>query len=62
MRSQSGQSGFGHRSPLAFQSLLFAEEMTESNAPSLTHAAVAPLVDLVPILCAHVLGILALRG
>jgi putative transport protein len=37
--------------------LLFADEMTASDAPSIAYAAVAPLATLVPILCAQLLAI-----
>jgi putative transport protein len=40
--------------------LLFADEMTASDAPSIAYAAVAPLATLVPILCAQLLAIKAL--
>ena len=39
--------------------LLFAEEMTASNAPTVTYAAVLPLAELMPIICAQVLAIAA---
>jgi putative transport protein len=37
--------------------LLFADEMTGSDAPAIAYAAVAPLATLVPILCAQILAI-----
>ena len=40
--------------------LLFADEMTQSDAPSIAYAAVAPLANLVPIVCAQILAIKAL--
>jgi putative transport protein len=39
--------------------LLFAEEMTLSNSPALAYAAVLPLAELLPIVCAQVLAIIA---
>ena len=35
--------------------LMFAGELTESDAPALAYAAVAPLGFLTPILCAQLL-------
>jgi putative transport protein len=40
--------------------LFFAEDMTNSKAPSITYAAVLPLAELVPIIGAQVLAIVAL--
>jgi putative transport protein len=37
--------------------LLFAEEMTASNAPAIAYAAVLPMAELMPIICAQVLAI-----
>jgi putative transport protein len=39
--------------------LLFAEEMTSSNAAAVTYAAVVPLATLAPIICAQILAIFA---
>jgi putative transport protein len=39
--------------------LMFAEEMTSSNVPAVTYAAVLPLAELMPIICAQVLVIAA---
>ena len=41
--------------------LLFTQEMTSSNAPALPYAAVLPVAELVPIVCAQVLAIVALH-
>lgn len=41
-------------------SLLFANEMTESNGSAVAYAAVAPVAELLPILCAQVLAVSAL--
>jgi putative transport protein len=41
--------------------LLFAEEMTSSNAPAVTYAAVLPLATLAPIICAQILAITAMH-
>jgi len=38
--------------------LLFADEMTRSDAPTVAYAAVAPLATLVPIFCAQVLAVM----
>ena len=38
--------------------LLFADEMTHSDAPTVAYAAVAPLATLVPIFCAQVLAVM----
>ncbi|MDB5172174.1 MAG: putative Permease Membrane Region, partial [Phycisphaerales bacterium] len=35
--------------------LLFANDLTHSDAPSVAYAAVAPLATLTPILCAQLL-------
>ena len=40
--------------------LIFADDFTQSDAPSIAYAAVAPLATLVPILCAQLLAIKAL--
>jgi putative transport protein len=40
--------------------LLFAQEMTSSDAPSINYAAVAPLGELLPIIGAQVLAVAAL--
>jgi putative transport protein len=40
--------------------LMFADEMAESDAPTIAYAAVAPIATLVPIICAQVLAIKAL--
>jgi putative transport protein len=40
--------------------LIFASETAGSNAPAVAYAAVAPLAELVPILCAQMLAIAAL--
>jgi putative transport protein len=37
--------------------LLFANELSQSDAPAVAYAAVAPLATLIPILCAQVLAI-----
>jgi uncharacterized transporter YbjL len=37
--------------------LLFVDEMTQSTAPAIAYAAVAPLATLVPIICAQVLAL-----
>jgi putative transport protein len=42
--------------------LMFAEEMTSSNAPAVAYAAVAPLAELIPIICAQVLAIAIAHG
>jgi putative transport protein len=39
--------------------LQLAEDMTSSNAPAVTYAAVLPLAELVPIVCAQILAITA---
>jgi putative transport protein len=39
--------------------LLFADEMSKSEAPAVAYAAVAPLATLVPIFCAQMLAILS---
>jgi putative transport protein len=39
--------------------LQLAEDMTESNDPAVAYAAVLPLAELVPILCAQVLALIA---
>jgi putative transport protein len=41
--------------------LQLAEDLTESNSPAVAYAAVLPLAELVPILCAQVLAIVAAR-
>ena len=42
-------------------SLMFADEIAKSETPAITYAAIAPLATLVPIICAQVLGIVALH-
>ena len=42
--------------------LLFADELTGSDAPALAYAAVAPLSLLTPILCAQLLVVLLAKG
>ncbi len=42
-------------------SLLVADEISKSDAPAVTYAAVAPLATLVPILCAQVLAIISVH-
>jgi putative transport protein len=42
--------------------LQFAEDTTSSNAPAVAYAAVLPLAELVPIICAQVLAIVAIHG
>jgi putative transport protein len=37
--------------------LFFAEEMTASNTPAIAYAAVLPLAELMPIICAQILAI-----
>ena len=41
--------------------LMFAEEMTSSNAPAVPYAAVMPLAELMPILCAQALAVAAIH-
>jgi putative transport protein len=41
--------------------LFFAEEMTASNAPAVPYAAVLPLAELMPIICAQVLAIMSVH-
>ena len=41
--------------------LQFAEDTTLSNAPAVAYAAVLPLAELVPIICAQVLAIVAIH-
>jgi putative transport protein len=41
--------------------LFFSNEMTGSHAPSVTYAAVLPLAELLPILCAQILAIIAIH-
>jgi putative transport protein len=41
--------------------LLFAEEITESKSPAIAYAAVLPVAELLPIVCAQALAILAVR-
>jgi putative transport protein len=40
--------------------LLFVDEMTQSEAPAVAYAAVAPLATLVPIICAQLLAAIVL--
>lgn len=40
--------------------LLFSGEMTASETPAVAYAAIAPLAELVPILCAQALAVVAL--
>jgi putative transport protein len=41
--------------------LLFAEDALASDAPSITYAAVLPLAEFLPIICAQILAITAIR-
>src|SRR4051812_47332267 len=41
--------------------LLFAQEMTSSHEPAVPYAAVLPLAELMPILCAQLLAIVAVH-
>lgn len=40
--------------------LLFSSEMADSSAPAVAYAAIAPLAELLPILCAQALAVVAL--
>jgi putative transport protein len=42
--------------------LLFAQEITSSNEPAVPYAAVLPLAELMPIVCARVLAIAVVHG
>ena len=41
--------------------LMFGEEMTASNAPAVPYAAVMPIAELMPIVCAQVLAVVAIH-
>jgi putative transport protein len=49
-------SGWAAGAMTSTPALLFAAEMTQSDAPALAYAAVAPLALIVPILCCQVLA------
>ena len=41
--------------------LMFAQEMTSSDRPAIPYAAVMPLAQLTPILCAQALAVFAVH-